>query len=322
MEPNNSLFSQVCSFANIHSAFKKARKGKKTKKDILFFNYYAEYNLIGIKNDLINNTYRHGKYKEFVVNDSKKRRIKAPTFRDRVVHHALCNIIEPIFDKSFIFDSYACRKNKGSHSAVWRLQSFLRKRKGIYCLTGDISKYFDSISHNILISLIERKIKDAGIMAVIKEVLQSSFSKREGVGIPIGNLTSQLFANIYLDSFDHFCKETMREVLYLRYMDDFLFLGKKHRLHAVARKSGHFLLSILGLNLNPIKVNVFPAGKGIDYLGYIIFADHILLRKKTVKRFLKKGGDFKAFSAYAKHADSYSLMKKLSNVLANSSNYT
>ncbi|MFA5086088.1 MAG: reverse transcriptase/maturase family protein [Candidatus Paceibacterota bacterium] len=310
MKSFNNLFGRISSFENIHLAYLKARRNKRYKKDVLRFSSNLEENLFRIKKDLTDGSYRHSGYKEFVIRDSKKRRIKAPDFRDRVVHHALCNIIEPIFDRTFTFDSYACRKGKGTHRAVKRLKYFLKKEKGLYCYKCDISRYFDSIDHGILFSIIQKKIRDEKTLRLIKEIIGSSFS-REGKGIPIGNLTSQLFANIYLGEFGHFAKNVMREKMCLRYMDDFLFMGRKHRLRVIARKTISFLSKKLKLKVNPKKNNIFPADKGIDFLGYVIFNSHILLRKNTVKRFLEKRGDVGAFSAYARHADSYVLGKKL-----------
>ncbi|MFA5714532.1 MAG: reverse transcriptase/maturase family protein [Candidatus Paceibacterota bacterium] len=311
MKAFNNLFPQVCFFNNIHLAYLKARKNKRYKKDILMFSLNLEDNLLEIKRELEDGTYKHGAYREFIVEDSKKRLLKAPIFKDRVVHHALCNIIETIFEKTFIFDSYACRKNKGTHRAIKRLNYFLKNNKDLYCLKCDVSKYFDSVNHVILLSLIKKKIKDKRIIWLIEEILTSSFSKKEGTGIPIGNLTSQLFANIYLSRLDYFAKNLLREKMYLRYMDDFLFLGGKHRMRVVAKKSSHFLFKELKLEINSKKSNVFPAKKGIDFLGYVVFEHHILLRKSTVKRFLKKSRDAVSFNAYARHANSYLLRRKL-----------
>ena len=317
MKAYNNLFDNVCSFKNIHSAYLKARRGKRYKKDILLFSFDLENNLSEIKRGMEKGIYKHGGYKEFIVNDSKKRLIKAPTFKDRVVHHSLCNIIEPVFERTFTFDSYACRKGKGTHRAVKRLKSFLKDNNDFFCYKCDISKYFDSIDHDILLSLIKKKIKDRRIMWLVEEVLKSSFSKGKGIGIPIGNLTSQLFANIYLSRFGHFAKNVMREKMCLRYMDDFIFIGKKHRLQAVSRKSISFLRKELRLNVNLSKNIVFPTNKGIDFLGYVVFDKYILLRKSTVRRFLKKmkGAEKEvvknAWFAYAKHADSYYLSEAI-----------
>jgi len=311
MKSYNNLFEKIVSFENIHLGYLKARKGKRYKKDILSFSFNLEENLISIKNDLNDGTYKHGEYKEFIINDSKKRKIKAPTFRDRVVHHSLCNIIEPIFDRTFNFDSFACRKGKGTHRAIKRLKSFLKNNGELYCYKSDVSKYFDSVDHEILMSLIKKKIRDKKVIWIIKEIIKSASSGKDGVGIPIGNLTSQLFANIYLSKFGHFAKNSMKEKMCLRYMDDFIFLGRKHRLRVVSKKTGHFLLNKLNLIVNPKKNIIFPTYKGIDFLGYVIFRNYVLLRKRTVRRFLKKGGDVKSFFAYAQHANSYFLFKSI-----------
>jgi len=311
MKTINNIYDQVCSFENMHLAYLKARKSKRYKKDVLSFSFSLEDNLFQLKKELDSETYIPGEYKEFIVCDSKKRLIKAPSFRDRVVHHALCNIIEPIFDQSFIYDSYACRKGKGSHLAIKRLKSFIKKDKEIYCLKRDISKYFDSINHSILLSLIKRKIKDRKTIDLISKIIASSSSSIKGVGIPIGNLTSQLFANIYLNHFDQFMKHGLREGMYLRYMDDFLILNHKKDLHFISKKTTHFLNHYLELEINPKKDHIFPALKGIDFVGYIVFQSHILLRKSTVKRFLKKNNNAIAFYSYAKHADAHLLTKSL-----------
>ncbi len=318
MKTYNNLFNQICCFENIHLAYLKARKNKRYRNNILDFSDNLEKNLLQIKEELETEAYKHGKYREFIVCDSKKRHIKAPCFKDRIVHHALCNIIEPIFNSCFIFDSYACRKSKGTHWAVKRLKFFLKNKNNIYCLQCDISKYFDSISHDILIQLIKNKIICFKTIRLIKEILSSSFEKEPGRGIPIGNLTSQLFANIYLNKLDQFVKRKLKITHYLRYMDDFLFLGKnKRELKKLSIIIKQFLYQELNLAINPQKIIIFPCSLGIDFLGYVIFKDHILLRKATVKKFLRKIKNKNsterntAWLAYAKHANSYLLSKKL-----------
>ncbi|MFA5432781.1 MAG: reverse transcriptase/maturase family protein [Candidatus Paceibacterota bacterium] len=311
MKAFDNLFDLICSFENIYRAYLKARKDKRYKKDILIFSFNLEDNLLEIKEELEKGIYKHGKYIEFIVKDSKKRLIKAPIFKDRVMHHALCNIIGPIFERTFVFDSYACRKEKGTHEAIKRLRSFLKENEESYCLKRDISKYFDSVDHAILLSLIKKKIKDKRIIWLIREILDSSFSKERGIGIPIGNLTSQLFANIYLSRLDYFVKDILREGMYIRYMDDFLFLGEKHKLHEVAQKTEQFLEKELKLGINLKKDCIFPVDIGIEFVGYVVFENYILLRKSTVKRFLAKGGDAVSFNAYSKHANAFLISKKL-----------
>lgn len=298
MKRYNNLYSKLCSFENLYSAYLKARKSKRYKEYVLDFSWNVEKELIKLQGELLNKTYKHGEYYEFTLYDAKKREIKAAPFRDRVVHHALCNIIEPLFDKGFIYDSYACRKEKGTHKAVKRLDKFIQSteekwgKENVYCLKCDISKYFDSIDHDILFNLIKKRIKDSDTLWLIREIIDSSFVhdfKPRKTGIPIGNLTSQLFANLYLNELDIFVKHVLRERYYLRYMDDFLILAnEKKKLHKEEILLRNFVKDNLQLELHPSKVSLSPVPKGIYFLGYQIFREYKRLRKSTVIRFLKK----------------------------------
>ncbi len=335
---NKNLFEQVADFKNLHSAYFAARRCKRYRSYILKFEYNLEENLLTLKKELLNKTYHHGGYHEFIITDSKKRIIKAPLFRDRIVHHALCNIIEPILDRGFIYDSYACRKGKGVHVAVKRLESFLKscsatqKRRDVissrvYCLKCDISKYFENVDHKILLELLEKKIQNEDILWLLREIINSNAQ-----GIPIGNLTSQLFANVYLNELDHFIKRVLGERYYIRYMDDFLILNtNKWHLRETKERLRMFLCDRLKLELHPKKAEIFPADKGIDFLGYVVRNNKRFLRKSTVRRFLKKkrryyktmvknGQQTEAFlqnvynswRGYIRFADSYKLIKNLS----------
>ena len=309
MKTYKNLFERICCFKNLHSAYLKARKCKRYRDYVLELSYRLEENLLRLQRELLNQTYHHGPYREFVVSDSKKRRIKAAPFRDRIVHHALCNIIEPIFDKGFTHHSYACRYGKGTHKTIKKLQKYIEKLDRFrerrqenaplktYCLQGDISKYFDSIDHQVLLELIKKKIGDQKTIWLIEEILGSCYSRKiyknlfdvKKVGIPIGNLTSQLFANIYLNKLDQFVKHQLKIKYYLRYMDDFLILDfSKNKLHQIKSRLQKFLKNELRLELNPRKINIFPIKNGIYFLGYCIFRDYKLLRKDTVRRFIKR----------------------------------
>jgi len=354
----HNLFSQFFSFENFHLAFCKAKKLKNFHSDILQFEYDLEKNLFGLQEEFMQNTYQHGKYHCFMVNDPKRREIKAAPFRDRVVHHALCNLIEPIFDKDFIFDSYACRKEKGTHRAIKRLKKFLqsvnsvetnrereRERERdlpqIYCLKCDIKKYFASIDHEILFSIIGKKIKDKKILEIVKKIIDSSYDdidyenllEYRKIGIPIGNLTSQLFANIYLNELDQFVKHKLKFCYYVRYMDDFLFLSaNKKFLWETKNKVEEFLGKKLKLSFHPKKANIFSVKNGIDFLGYRVFhPSPVKLRKGTVIRFMKKFRkkeekyqsqtsmevgcnifqSLQSFCGFAKHGDSFALLQSL-----------
>lgn len=330
MQTYKNLFEEISSFKNLHLAYLKARSCKRYRGYILEFSFNLESELLNLEEELLTQTYKHGKYREFTVKDSKKRKIKAAPFRDRIVHHALCNIIEPIFDRGFIYDNYACRKGKGTHRAIKRLQKFLRNKDNLYCLQCDISKYFDNVNHQIILEIVQKKIADQKTMWLIKEILESTFEKQPGIGIPIGNLTSQLFANIYLNELDQFVKQELREKYYLRYMDDFLILGKeKLDLWQDLKEIGEFLKDNLHLELHPKKVKIFPVKGGIDFLGYLIFKDYRFLRKSTVKRFVKRAkvyqkklnegsiteekfkNSLQSWKAYANYANSWRLQKDL-----------
>ncbi|MFH1233668.1 MAG: reverse transcriptase domain-containing protein [Patescibacteria group bacterium] len=341
MKTYKNLFEKFCSFENLHGAYSKARKCKRYRDYVLQFSYNLEENLFLLQEELINQTYHCGQYKEFIINDSKKRLIKAPTFRDRIVHHALCNIIEPIFEKSFIFDSYACRKEKGTHKAVLKLKGFLKNEKNTYCLKCDVRKFFENIDHKILLELIERRIKDDKILRLIKEIVASSFDHKifENLfdfrlsGVPLGNLTSQLFANIYLNELDKFAKHKLRIRYYIRYMDDFIILGdNKEGLGCFKEKVKRFLKECLKLDAHPKKCNILPTRCGIDFLGYIVFKNFRLLRKSSVKRFTKRmkfyrkrvlGGkmplekfsqSLNSWLSYAKFGNSWRLREHLINI--------
>ncbi|MFH0831862.1 MAG: reverse transcriptase domain-containing protein [archaeon] len=331
MKTYKNLFEKVCSLRNLHIAYCKAREGKRYGEEVLGFSYNLEENLLKLKEELETHTYKHGKYKEFYVRDPKMRLIKAAPFRDRVVHHALCNMIEPIFDCSFIHDSYACRKDKGTHKGVERLQRFIRSDKDNYALKCDIRKYFSSVDHQIMLELITKRIKDKEIIWLVNLILESSITYKESraCGIPIGNLTSQLFANIYLNELDYFAKHKLKVEHYIRYVDDFLFLHEsKQSLHEIRKQVISFLES-LKLEIHTKKAVVFQSRHGIDFLGYRVFYSYRLLRKSGVKKFLKELKKLKigyeknllpsqkiyeslnSWIAHASHADTYGLRTKI-----------
>ena len=325
------LYDRVVDFANLHQSYLAARKCKRYRPSVLRFGFCLEENLLALERELRQKTYRHGGYREFTVVEAKKRTIKAAPFRDRVVHHALCNVIEPIFERSFIFDSYACRKGRGTHAAVRRLEKFIHALRSnaedgkIYCLKCDISKYFDSIDHDVLRVLIRKKIHDENVLWLCDAIIASNTP-----GIPIGNLTSQLFANIYLTELDYFVKRVLHERYYIRYMDDFLILGndKKH-LREDKERIRIFLKERLRLALHPKKAEIFPCAQGIDFLGYVVRDGRRLLRASTVRRFLKRqkrvrafeegaaavlkraDGGYASWRGYAHFADAYMLTQRL-----------
>ncbi len=282
MRAARNLFPQVCAFENLYRAFRRARRGKRDREEVAAFEYDLEDNLLKLQDELRTGRYRPGSYRNFWVHEPKRRKISAAPFRDRVVHHALCQVIEPIFERTFIHDSYACRLKKGTHRAVDRCQAFARRHR--YVLKADIQKFFPSIDHDILLGLVGNRLADLQVMELVRQILSSG----EGVldeeyvmqwfpgddllarfrprGLPIGNLTSQFWANIYLDRLDHFAKRHLKCRAYLRYVDDFLlFSDDKGQLHRWKEEVKAFL-GCLRLTLHDRKSVVFPVSEGIDFL--------------------------------------------------------
>lgn len=331
----SNLFETIYDFESLHAAYKRARKGKRYRDGVLAFSSNLEERLIELQNELIWKTYRTSSYRHFKVYEPKERLVKALPFRDRVAQHALVAAIEPIFERSFIYHSYGCRVGKGVHRGSQQLMYWLRETQQkwgkVYCLKADISKFFPSINHNTLLSIIFRKIKCPDTLWLIEEIVRSSDDSSDvpGIGIPVGNLTSQLFANIYMDQFDHYVKERMRIKYYIRYMDDFVILHHdKKELRRWLQEIEDFLFSRLQLRLNP-KTDIFPISRGVDFLGYRTWPTHRLVRKRSIKRMKRKMRKFRrgfaegkvdleelnrtvqSWIGHVKHANSYNLRKKL-----------
>jgi len=323
MKTYKNLYSQVCDFQNLLKSYYQARRCKSKKGYIIDFEWSLEKNLFDIQKKLKDHNYQFGQYQSFYVSDPKKRLIFAAPFQDRIVHHAICNVIEPIFDRGFIFDSYACRRNKGTHKAVFRLKKFMRSfgDNKFYLLKADIKKYFLNIDRDILFQLIKKKISDQDTLWLIRAVIDSLDGKK---GIPIGNLTSQLFANIYLNELDQFVKHHLKVKYYCRYVDDFVLLHQgRSQLKKWRAEIKEFLENKLQLEIHPQKQEIFPAKIGIDFLGYHIFTHHILVRQSTVRRFFCRLKScqmpFQSIYSYLGHfkfADSFGLMKKVNRIYA------
>ena len=280
----------------------KASRGKRLTTAAMNFHVHLETELPRLQRELETQTYQPGPYRTFTINDPKTRMISAAPFRDRVVHHALCNIVEPIFENVFIHDSYACRKGKGTHAAANRLTHFMQNRD--FALKCDIYRYFPAIDHEILKTLIRKKIGCVKTLWLIDLLIDHSnpqepltqyfpgddlftpHTRRRG--LPIGNQTSQFFANIYLNPLDHFIKEKLGGSAYIRYVDDFVILeDSKDRLWDMRKQIADFLGNELRLNLHPRKQSVDVVTSGIDFVGYRIFPRHRLLRRSSGVRFAR-----------------------------------
>lgn len=342
------IYDEICSFENLHTAYLQARKNKRYREEVLGFTSNVEEFLYDIQKELLNGTYRVGKYREFFVFEPKKRLIMALPFKDRVVQWAVYQKINPYFAKGYIIDSYACINGKGAHQAIQRLHYWLklvgRKPEKYYYLKMDITKYYYRIDHDVLVSILERKIKDKKLMALLENIIRCdshSFGLPLGVnldevdvrvdnkGMPIGNLTSQMFANIYMNEVDQYVKRELKLHYYVRYMDDMIILhDNKQELHEIKDKIEDFLNNQLKLNLNN-KTAIRPVTLGIEFVGYRVWNTHIKLRKSTalkMKRRLKylknqynKGeiefedvrASVASYHGLLKHCNSYRLSQKL-----------
>lgn len=327
MKRHGDLYRKIYDFANLENAYKKARKNKRYRNEVLKYTENLEENLITLQNNLIWKSYMQGEQRIFYVIEPKKRTISALPFRDRVAHHAINNVIEPIFDKRFYAHSYACRAGKGTHAASETLTKWIRnlyfEGKPLYALKADIKSYFHSVDHERLKKLLRRVIKDADALWLLDLIVDSG--GEGGRGIPVGNLTSQLFANIYLDTLDKYVKERLCVKWYLRYMDDFVILShSKKELHALWVDIEGFLFTELGLLLNP-KTTIINAKHNVDFCGYRHYRDHRKIRKRSVKSMRKKikalyngkmskeafGKSLQSWLGHIKHGDTFNLQKKI-----------
>jgi retron-type reverse transcriptase len=288
-------FEDIISIDNLLLAWQEFIKGKRNKKDVQIFQFNLMDNILQLHEDLKNKTYEHGGYKEFKINDPKPRIIHKASVRDRLLHHAVYRILYPFFDKTFIADSYSCRNNKGTHKAIKRFEQFARiisknNTKPCWILKCDIKKFFASIDQKILLEILQRHIRlpydnQRRIIKLLEEIIHS-FKPH---ALPLGNLTSQLFANVYMNEFDQFVKHILRIEHYIRYADDFIILSEnKKYLENLTYVIQDFLQYKLKLTLHPDKVFIKTLSSGVDFLGWVNFSDHRILRTKTRKRMLKR----------------------------------
>lgn len=329
MKTINNLIEKICTFKNAVSAYMKARKCKRYRPEVLEFEADREENLFRAIRELKEGTYRPGEYRIFKVWEPKERIIMALPFFDRVVQHMIVNFIEPIFEKRFFNYSFACRKDKGVHEASAVLSKWLYnlevvQGKKIYAIKGDIHHYFQSVIHDVLKQEIRRYISDRKLLDIIDRIIDHNGIFPKGVGIPVGNLTSQLFANVYLNKLDQFAKHVLKITYYIRYMDDFIILSEDPaELREWLKRIEEFLRQELRLELNP-KTTILAAKNGIDFVGYVHYKDHKKIRKDAMRR-LKK--TLKAFETgemeledfdrsitsrigHIGHADTYILRKQ------------
>jgi len=297
------LYGKVCSLENLLLAFRKARKGKSKKWYVKRFEADIDNELALLKRELEEQTYEPRPLKRFIIRDPKTRVIHASHFRDRVVHHALCNVLEPIFDGTFIHDSYANRKGKGGLAALDRFDCFKRKVSGNgrlvrgakdnnmvvgYALKADIRHYFPSVDHEVLMGIIGRKIRDEKVIWLIRRILENN-DPILPKGMPIGNQTSQFFANVYLNELDYFVKHVLKARFYLRYVDDFVILdGSEARLMLFRSEINGFLKQRLILELHEEESQVYPLHKGIALLGFRVFYHYRIPKRRNLLKLEKR----------------------------------
>ena len=335
-------FEKIISVENLLLAWKEFMRGKRNKKDVQIFQLHFMNNILSLHQDLKNKTYTHGGYYAFNISDPKPRNIHKANVRDRLLHHAIYRILYLYFDSKFIYDSYSCRLEKGTHRAINRFRDFHRKvsknsTKTCFVLKCDIRKFFANIDHEILKEILEKYIKDKDIIWLLLRVIDS-FDTKPNVansaiaenttkhiyaiayickkGLPLGNLTSQLLVNIYMNEFDQFVKRELKVKYYIRYADDFVVLGRdKEYLEDTLVRMTEFLENKLKLQMHPDKVYVKTIASGVDFLGWVNFPKYRVLRTSTKRRMLKniqsnpKPETIQSYLGMLKHGNTYKLSK-------------
>jgi len=287
-------YDDIISLENLLGAWKEFVKGKRKKPDVQEFSLRLMDNIISLHEDLRRKVYLHGDYQAFRISDPKSRSIHKASVRDRLLHRATYRKLYPFFDRTFIADSFSCRNEKGTHKAINRFRRFIWKvsknnTKTCWILKCDIKKFFASINHNILLEILTPRIQDENILWLLRQVVES-FNAIDfvGVGLPLGNLTSQLFANIYLNEFDQFVKHRIKAKFYIRYADDFVILSEnKTWLEEILPRIKNFLQDELKLEIHPDKIFIKTLASGIDFLGWVHSPNHRVLRTSTKRRMFK-----------------------------------
>jgi RNA-directed DNA polymerase len=301
---HRDLWSRVVSWENLVAAYRRCRRRKRHRFAAVAFDFDWESQLLALARELRDGSYRPGPYRHFRITDPKPRTISAAPFRDRVVHHALVQVLEPIFDRGFIYDSHACRRGKGTHRAIARARGYLCRHT--HLLKTDIVKFFPNVDHAVLRAVIARRIADPSVLALIDVILASGagvlvkeatasffpgddlFALSRPRGLPIGNLTSQFFANVLLDRIDHFVKETLRAPGYVRYSDDLLLFADDKAILGDWRAALAEALAGLRLRLHPHKTQILPVTAGMTFLGWRLTPGSMRLSQRSIRRFSRR----------------------------------
>lgn len=313
MKRINNLFDKICSIENLQLADALAQRGKSKQYGVRQHNKNQQDNILQLHNALINKTFSTSEYARFIIYEPKEREIfKLPFYPDRIVHHAIMNVLEPVFVSVFTNDTYSCIKGKGIHAAMRNMRTALKDQQGTqYCLKLDIKKFYPHVDHSILKSLLRKKFKDQDLLWLLDEIIDST------EGLPIGNYLSQYFANFYLSYFDHWLKEIKGIKHYFRYADDMVILSSnKEDLHSLLAEIKNYLAVNLKLRVKE-NYQIFPvAARSIDFVGYRFYHTHILLRKRIKQKFARtiktlSPASIASYAGWAKHCNSRHLLKKL-----------
>ncbi|MEK6941122.1 MAG: reverse transcriptase/maturase family protein [Nanoarchaeota archaeon] len=334
MKTYNHLWQQLCTYEHLKASYDKAKEGKTYRASVQKFEEHYEEELSKLLIELQNKTYTPQLLKQFILRDPKTRKICVSDFRDRVVHHALINIIHPIFDPKLVYDSYASRVGKGTSLALRRFDQFKRKvtknnTKSCYIFKADIKHYFQTVDQEILLDMIKKYIKDENVLWLIRKILNNYHGEEEGKGMPLGNWTSQFFANIYLNELDQFVKHKLKAKYYIRYVDDFIILHQSKETLIIYETKINKFLKALHLELHPDKCKIVLLQTGIRFLGFKNFYHHrIILRRNKQKIYARINSlldgcsfnvnskrsvlkTFYGWSGYARLGNSFNFRRKL-----------
>lgn len=317
-----NFFKEISSPENLFLAWEEFVKGKRHKRDIIEFSLNLSENIFNLHIDLINRTYTHGPYYAFNISDPKPRNIHKATVRDRLLHHAIYRVIYQYFDTKFIHDSYSCRLNKGTHRATNRFRDFGRKvsqnnTKHCWILKCDVRKFFASIDHQALIDILKSHNLDNNTLLLLERVI-TSFHTQPNKGLPLGNLTSQLLVNVYMNEFDQYVKHGLHQKYYIRYADDFVILSqnKTHLIH-ILRYIVRYLEDNLKLTLHPNKIHIETLSSGVDFLGFVHFPHYRVLQSSSKRRMVKrlqsnqKPETIQSYTGLLSHGNTWKLREKL-----------
>lgn len=320
-------YDNIISVENLLEAWKEFVRGKRSRKDVQEFERNFMSNILSLHRDLLEKIYIHSQYEAFTISDPKARDIHKASVRDRLLHHAIYRLMYPFFNRTFTNHSYSCRKNKGTHKALDTFRGFDYKvsrnhTKTCWVLKCDIRKFFASIDQKILLNILREYISDKEIIKLFEKIIVSFCSTKQGIGLPLGNLTSQLLVNIYMNKFDQWMKHKMKTKYYIRYADDFAILATdKSYLVELILKIADFLGQQLKLSLHPNKVYIKSVASGVDFLGWVHFPDHRILRtvskKRMFRNILRKEGKEEIVESYRgllRHGNTKIIMKKVESV--------